>query len=64
MDEVNGKLAELWREWFKIDGNPTIATLETDVVNVCFFCSCYITGSGDDEHFGDCVYVRAKELVE
>jgi hypothetical protein len=52
---------ELWREYFLKGIDP----LGEDVVGYCFFCLAEVySGWGDDKHEPDCIYVRAKKLVE
>lgn len=48
----------LWKEWFDYNGIPW----ERDADNwdsSCFFC-----GKGHPEHEGNCVFIRAKKLIE
>jgi len=57
---------KLWTEWFGDSedgtGNPLVplVSFDTEVVELrCFFCK------GDaDHHAPDCIYMRAKKLVE
>lgn len=59
--EANEALT-LWREWFAKSGDPFYAS-EDDVY--CFFCGEWQHDSDNrPEHEADCIYVRAKRLVE
>jgi hypothetical protein len=60
MDEA----LKLWREWFKDDGNPIVAG-ECGGDLSCFFCGGWqVAVKSPCEHKPDCIYVRAKALIE
>ena len=50
----------LWREWFEESGDPTYAG-EAGGDIYCFFCGAWMEF---DPHRENCIYVRAKALVE
>ena len=53
---------ELWREWFVEDGCPTYAG-ECGGDISCFFCGEWSFGE-EDCHEPDCIFVRAKKLID
>lgn len=61
--EANEALT-LWREWLAKGGDPFYASeMGGDVY--CFFCGEWQHDSDNrPEHEADCIYVRAKRLVE
>ena len=53
---------ELWREWFAEDGGPMYAA-EGSGDLTCFFCGEWFFGE-HDKHAPDCIFIRAKQLIE
>jgi hypothetical protein len=51
---------DLWREWFEKDGEPHYASEQGGDVH-CFFCGAWLE---HDSHESDCIWARAKELLE
>ena len=60
MDNTEKQALELWQEWFEKDGDPSYG--ERDGDPVCFFCGWWIFEN--ENHPEDCVYIRAKKLIE
>lgn len=59
LDRANAALS-LWREWFEKSGdNPQVTP---DVWDHCFFCG--NLREQHPAHVPDCIYLRAKALVE
>lgn len=53
---------DLWLEWFKEDGDPLYDGGEWD--ECCFFCGQYQTSINESRHDENCIYLRAKQLIE
>lgn len=48
---------DLWKEWFEQDGDPW--TQDSYDRTWCFFCT-----SQEPQHDEDCIFVRARALLE
>ena len=53
---------ELWREWFVWDGDPTYMDEMYGDLR-CFFCG-EILLDKPYEHAPNCIFIRAKQLVD
>lgn len=54
---------KLWREWFNRQGSSP--SIDGDISWYCFFCNETLTGNEEDsQHAPDCIYIRAKKLIE
>lgn len=54
---------DLWREWFNKDSDPIYASEMGGDLH-CFFCGEFQVSNDDNRHKEDCIYVRAKRLIE
>lgn len=54
---------EILKEWFSKSGDPFFAS-EAGGDVYCFFCREWQLDSNNPVHADDCLYVRAKQLVE
>jgi len=52
---------ELWEEWFADDGDPVVNYTVVDYM--CFFCRS-MSRRNNVNHEHDCIYIRAKELLD
>lgn len=52
------KALELWREFFERDNDPFVVQTYWGEDLQCYFCD------GKPDHKPDCIYIRAKALIE
>lgn len=58
---MDNEALALWQEYFQKAINP----LSEGLVMYCSFCLAEVwEGDGDEKHRSDCIYIRAKQLVE
>jgi len=60
MIDIDKQLADLWREWFKEKKDPLCHYDEV----VCHFCDALEIGDVPVEHAPDCIYFRAKVIID
>ena len=53
----------LWREWLEQDGDPLYASEQNGDL-YCFFCQEWQANRRAHTHAPDCIYIRAKRLIE
>lgn len=53
---------ELWAEWFKSGGS--FDSYDNYGSPICFFCGVYQNGTEGGIHRDNCIYLRAKKMIE
>lgn len=59
---ISNPWKDLWLEWFSEEGDPLFEGKKMELY--CFFCGEYFVKSNENGHDENCIYLRAKQLIE